>query len=85
MLYSNLGGLNPELTGVRSMPVQDEDLLQRYNEKLRAQTLIQNQALMQNQLQNQAPKTQKLVMYQLQVAEASMNAKISNKSRSLSQ
>ena len=54
MLYSNLGGLNPELTGVRSMPVQDEDLLQRYNEKLRAQTLIQNQALMQNQLQNQA-------------------------------
>ena len=53
MMYSNLGGLNPGDIGVRGLQT-DEDLLQRYNDKLRAQSLLQNQALMQNQLQNQA-------------------------------
>ena len=53
MMYSNLGGLNPAEIGVRGLQT-DEDLLQRYNEKLRAQSLLQNQALMQNQLQSQA-------------------------------
>lgn len=53
MMYSNLGGLNPADIGVRGLST-DEDILQRYNDKLRAQSLLQNQALMQNQLQNQA-------------------------------
>jgi len=53
MMYSNLGGLNPDI-GVRGLGQTDEDILQRYNDKLRAQSLLQNQALMQNQLQNQA-------------------------------